>query len=299
VITKKRVILASLILIAVLMSGCIKLTINQVINADGSSEVQVIYDMSALSAMAQAFANESADGEDASDSKSEMEESCAGFYNSTSLQNPRCSVTDDLKVVMSGETSLDGNPAFKVSRSIPYVTYTFDAKAVNSILSDVGDAQGQSFDTDQLKQAKAAAGAMGMSFTYVVQMPGTIYEADAGTIEEDKITIDIFDMLDSENVYIKSRELNLLWDIGLIVIVVITVFLVILFLGKRGNKIQSNAQEQYQQAAYQSDPYRQDQAGQQQYQQQYPAGQQQYPQQYPPQGQQAQNQQQYGRYPPR
>ena len=154
-------------------------------------------------------------------------QACSRFYEKTTWKNANCKVTDDYKIIMSGELSLKDNTAFEISRSIPYITYKYDIKNIYSILSDVSESQEQEISDIELNKTEPTNGLMGMELKYILEMPGKITKADMGEIEDNRITIDMIDMVEKEHIYVESQELNLLWDLGIVLFILVVIIAVV------------------------------------------------------------------------
>lgn len=248
-----------LILISVLfISGCISMDVKQKINRDGTSEIEIIYDLSAILGMAEQLGNSSGQQGNISvgeGSKENFTQACEGFNKEMKLKNAKCVTTEDYKIIINFDTSLENNPAFKVSRSIPYITYEYDVKNVYNILSDLpsvnqggtGESQQEKFSDEELIQAKSMK-AMGVKYSYTLEMPGKISKTDVGNVQENKVVIDMFDMIGKEHIYVQSKELNLLYDLAIVAIILILVGgAAILLLSKRRRALREQYPQKVQQ----------------------------------------------------
>jgi len=256
----KQASLVLTLLAVLILSGCISLDVKQKIKSNGDSEMEVTYDLSAFYSVANdmtaGFGNGSVKQPEAGKEDNNLTESCGKFLKGTDWKNPKCRVTENYKIIMGGESSLKGNPAFKVSRSIPYITYHYDVKNVYSELSDASKSQDQEFSDAQLSKSKQVANAMGMKFTYTVEMPGKISKADIGEVKGNQVVIDLFELSGKEVVYIESQELNLLWDLGaLALILAFITWGVVAMLKKRAKTAQAQGQYPSQQGYQQVQQY--------------------------------------------
>jgi hypothetical protein len=122
---------------------------------------------------------------------------------------------------------------FKITHSIPFITYEYDVKNIYIILSNASEAQEEEFSDAQLRQTKSIAGLMGMEWKYTLEMPGKITKADVGEIVDNKVIIDMFDLVEKDHVYVESQKLNFLWDIFIIAIIVTVIITLILIFKRR------------------------------------------------------------------
>jgi len=193
----------------VFISGCIKIDVTQKINGDGSSSIQVVYDLSAIYNISSSFGNLTNSTGSFTNTSAQT---CTSFYNTTRWQNPNCTVTQDFKIILSGTVSLSNDPYFNITNSVPYINYRYDAKDVLNILSNSSQNQSQNFTDAGLTGLKALPGS---EFTYSLQMPGTITKADVGKIYGNTVAINVFDLIGKQHDYIESQDINYLWDSGI------------------------------------------------------------------------------------
>lgn len=217
--------------------------VNQKIERDGTSEIEIVYDFSAFSNIGDMDFGNSFEGKDEeqdflSDIKQNLTEFCTEFNDAqTFLQNAKCTTPDDLKISINGEMSLKDGQGFEVTRSIPYVTYRYDAKNILLIMSNISPDQAEEFTDEKLLEAKSMSGLGGTEWTYTLEMPCKITSTDLGMIQDNKVTIDMFDMAKNDHVYITSQELNPLLGYGIAAIVLITIGIVIIYVKKRKEEV--------------------------------------------------------------
>lgn len=201
----KRIPVIATLVIALLvgMSGCINIEANQKINSDGSSEIELIYDFSVLESSTDEFG-----GTTDEQQNEDMIQTCEDFAENTTWKNAEC-ISEDGKITLRGEVMLNSS-YFEVEKSIPCITYRYDATDINNIIEDasIGGEQGQNLADDSIGDMKSMAEMFGIKMTYTLEMPGEIVNADIGDIKDNKVTINMFDLPDDEPVYIESRELN-------------------------------------------------------------------------------------------
>lgn len=211
----------------VVFAGCMKVSVDHVIQPDGNSHATIVNDLSALAGLGDlndasfgGLGDAAADPvatNQLKDFEKNLETVCDDFYRDTALLNPTCE-RKDYVVTMQGDVQLT-EPAFTVKKSIPYVTYTYDAAQVLAVLSETGGKQADQFDTAALQQAKSGAALVGMELTYTVQMPGKeIVTTDVGDIKDTSVKINIFDLIDKDTTNIVSHKVNWVWISVLILI---------------------------------------------------------------------------------
>ena len=229
----------------ILLSGCIKQEYNQKIERDGSSMIQQITDFSPMVETMEEAMNET-DGE-TGDVTEGLSEVCDKITDETIS----CSVDGLILTLEKKFTPEDGYYTFEVEQGL-FNTYKV---TVNKIPTDAfGDAlEGEDFvdgattstqivslkDKTNAKQAAQTAALIGMEFTYVVEMPGSVTSAtvDGGeyTPEVEGSTakydlVEVFD--DSGPLVIESQELNVLW-IGIILAVIVIAVLAFMYFKKK------------------------------------------------------------------
>ena len=217
------------------MSGCINIEANQKINNDGTSEIELIYDFSALEEASSEY------GAIDEDQGQDTEQMCKDFLKNTTWKNAECRITDnDSKIMISGEISLLGDPHFEIVKSIPYITYRYDVTDINNIMEDASIVEEQEEDDleDSLVEMKSMAAMLGIEMTYTLEMPGEIVSSEMGTIRNNKAVIDMLDLMEEEDpVYVESRELNLTAIVisGIVIVAMFTA-LTVLYMNKKKKK---------------------------------------------------------------
>jgi|GEM_PF-3106740 len=140
--------------------------------------------------------------------------------------------------------------AFTVSHSPPYVNYKYNAAAISksNMLKSLGSSPGttdttKNMDTNidprQLKLMKSM-----VPITYTVTMPGKIIRADVGEIKDNKVVIDYYDLIDKNEAYIESQELQGSYFIIGAIIAVLCIIVVLVLLKRRGKKQQPQTMQQ-------------------------------------------------------
>jgi hypothetical protein len=222
----------SLILIFVIfISGCIDVTINQKIRSDGTTEINIVYDLSAAAAMMKQYGQE----DFASGLRENLTKGCDNLTKSGLFRNVKCDYSEsDNKISISAESvSSIGSSIFDKKSDLFFSKYRYDAKAVYNLFSmgtNSFDVQGNTMNDSSLLNMKA----LNAKWVYNLEMPGTITNADVGNVSGGKVVINIFDLIGKEHAYVESEELNILMLI--IPIVIIAVIIIIIMALKRRNR---------------------------------------------------------------
>lgn len=217
-----------------ILGGCMKVSVDHTIQPDGSSHVEIVNDLSALAGLGDLnntslgslgdAAADPAASDQLADFEANLEAACDDFYRDTTLLNPTCE-RNGYVVTMGGDYTLPES-AFTVKKSIPYTTYTYNAKEVINTLGQTGGEQAKQFDEAALAQAKAGASLVGMELTYSVTMPGKeVVITDVGEITETKVEINIFDLIGNDATTIQSQAVNWTWLGILILLGIVIVFI--------------------------------------------------------------------------
>lgn len=230
----------------VLTTGCFKVDIQHAIKKDGSSHVTMVNDVSALENLdglndlsLGGVSDVTDGGVDTTEVEANLDSACDDFYKETTLENPNCT-RDGYIITMEGDTQLT-EEMFTVKKSIPYVTYSYNAANVFSILGDTGGEQSEQLSSDAIKEAKAGAELVGMELHYTVTMPATVASAAVGEIdaETNTVTIDVFDVVDQPEAMITAQALNWMWLVivgGVLIALVLVAVVVLMVMMKRRKK---------------------------------------------------------------
>ncbi|MFH1445021.1 MAG: hypothetical protein ABIF08_00900 [Nanoarchaeota archaeon] len=231
----QKLFLLSCLVFLISISGCIKLELNQKVYSNGMSDIRTTIDMSALytglGAAAQNLSSQAV-GE-------ALSEQCDNFLANTTLLNPSCTpIPSEYKIIQSGKISLVNNPSFIVTKGFMSTVYRYDVKGTQNILLESSQAQGQEITPEQITQAKAMYGLMGLVLKYKLEMPGTITKTDLGEIVDNAVEFDILDMYDMDHIYVESEEttFSVMTLILLVGIVIIVVLILALIFVRKGNR---------------------------------------------------------------
>jgi len=220
----KHVFLVFAVFSAILVSGCINLEINQTIRQDGTSSVELAYNLSNIADMARAM---NGTGPDIDEMRENMTYTCDEIREKARWSNVHCSVSDGPRITISGELDLSNSEALAITSDGSSTTYRYNVKDIYNTLSDVGEPQGQENVTDeQIQQAKRMAAMMNIRMDYTLKMPGKITSADIGEVNGDTVSMSLFDLAGRDAVYVES-ELSAGMDpalmAGIAVVIVIVV----------------------------------------------------------------------------
>lgn len=214
-----------LFIIVLISAGCIKVDIQQVIDNTGQTHIEIQNDFSQLAAL-----GETKDlglggspllpkGPDLSNFQENLEGACDDFLKDTNLQNPQCE-REEYIVTMQGDAVVPSE-VFIVEKSLPYITYRYNARHVFDILGETGGEQSKQLDEKTITQAKTGADLLGMKLDYTLNMPAPVLETAVGDIQGNSVTMDVFDLVDKPEAYIVAQEYNWPWIIAAISAVVI------------------------------------------------------------------------------
>lgn len=194
-----------------LLSGCIKMDVQQTVNTDGSSHMKVVYDMTGMVESMQSMDDGTNPDALSIITPEDAQASCDQFTTETSWANPTCSI-EGYVFTMEGDVQLE-SPAFTSSKGLTSTSYNYDLKDLYTQLQAVGDSQGQEFSDTALKEQKEYVEFTGIELTYTLTMPGTITTSDVGTISEDgtNVTINLFDMAELESAHVVSEVKSAPW----------------------------------------------------------------------------------------
>lgn len=222
-----------------ILSGCIKMDVQQTINMDKTSHIKVVYDasefVSYMTSMGDSFSEDTTTTDDTTatddtavtddttttdstttDPNAELltgfEEACDEFLAQTTWTNPACT-SQDYVFTMAGDISLTDSTALTTSKGATGTVYRYDLKELYTQLNAVGESQDQDFSDAALQEQKEFADMSGITLTYTLTMPGTIDKADVGIISEDgtTVSINLFDMAGLESAYVESTVKGMPW----------------------------------------------------------------------------------------
>ena len=207
--TRLKLILFLLVLV---VTGCTNVDIKHVINADGSSSIEVLTDYEPFVKILHAHAEET--GQETKDDG--LDGLCESYdFNHYGLQNVECIVIEKYKVMIRGDypagslelEEINGMFSYKVKSVYPLIGFTIlpTSYSVTSSLGDEESTQTETqnpiFDDEYLEEIIEGNKELleqsdilidPVYHSYEVIMPGQVISADVGTIDGNKIFIDMF-----------------------------------------------------------------------------------------------------------
>jgi hypothetical protein len=208
-----------------LVFGCVTVEYDHKVDGAGDSVITQTIDMSALIALGEQSGAEPLDMSDM------CENVTAGVDCKVDSEN---SIITLSKSVKAG----DGYYEFTKSAEFPNTFYTLEIDELPELMesdeSTTVTTPTKFTDSDAATSAAMLAAA-GMEVTYVIEMPGEIYEAEHGKIKDNKAEYDVLELMEDGNtIEVKSQELDLLMVGILVVVVLVIIAAVAFFLLKRG-----------------------------------------------------------------
>lgn len=179
-----------IILILALMSGCVKMNIYQKIYSDGSSDLRMEYNMSAMFSMMQSV-NKSMTMADFD--ASIENDSCANLTSSVELEignisGTSCKAKDGVVTVTGKIASTTGFSKEDTASDVIY-TFTLPENATGSSGTDMSSAK-----------------SMGVELKWTVEMPGKIIETNGNQTADGKVVFDLLEQKAGQRMYVKSQE---------------------------------------------------------------------------------------------
>ncbi len=190
--TTIRFLSVLLITCSVLLAGCFDLEINQTINEDGTSKMEMVIDMTKTMEQMKAQMEQMSEsmGGNASSSQGSDELTCDDFEEANMPEgatNPQCEKLGPYAIKVSYDLDLLELDALDIQESDSIKTYTFNMDDLNKLTSeDEGNGSSSSYSMNQMSPKD-----MGMTYIYTLTMPGKIIKSDIGLIEGNKVTIDV------------------------------------------------------------------------------------------------------------
>jgi hypothetical protein len=187
--------------VALLLSGCINAEVRQVIDSNGkmSGSLNAVVNLTSF------YVQQGLQPENYSDADPLIESSiCGSLSNSSNLTGVKCGISNAILTVSGNfnESNLTKAEGFFKSTGLFNSEYLF---APNT--SGFGQFSGAS-GTDPVR-ALTEAKKQGANMTYVIDMPGEVYEAGGGRIVEGDAVFDLIDVLTNEKtIYARSRAPN-------------------------------------------------------------------------------------------
>ncbi len=221
----KKINLLIIILLSVFISGCISLDINQEIKKDGTSSIELVYDLSSII--------DSMAGSDFDDGFTfeipEEDDFCLEMIENNPSIISDC--TSERLGVYKLYAEYDVSEHLTIKNGLFSKEYIFDAISVFNFLELLED------DGETITQASLSEMRMlNPSLSYNIIMPAEIVKADVGRVSGSSVRINLFDLEREEQVLITAKEQNYLFVFILVGVFVLIVFFVIFFYIKNKSK---------------------------------------------------------------
>jgi hypothetical protein len=212
--------------LCILLAGCISVEYDQAVHRDGSSLITENVDLNALLALSNV---------------SQMASPC---QNITGGEDVACTYSDGVLSLSQNFTADSGAYSFNRTFEFPYVIYTLEARRLPQLADTTAEATGSlagstnvsgNFSSPSSRLAGPTLRAAGVQITYVIEMPGEIFEAQNGQVTDGRAKYDVLELMSKgKDIVVRSREPDLL-ALGLIGIAALAVLGAAgyLFFGKR------------------------------------------------------------------
>ena len=251
---KKGCILLAFVILLVL-SGCYEMEARKKIMSDGSANVEIKYDFTAMVEMMHQMPEE-----DLNDGlPDDFSDFCKEFKpENVNMLDAQC-IVDGYKVTIRGSL-----PRGSVNVFLDGDTYSYNIKdvydflnridinpdsAANGLDEEISLDDEPSFSDEKLREMGAMAPMMNLRLTYIIEMEGEIIRSDVGQVNGNVVTINMFDIPDVENPVViagvsggkSSFDLDSsdIMIIGGILIVIIIAIIIILSVAKSKKPVPS------------------------------------------------------------
>ena len=190
----KNLALAFMLFSMFLFSGCMSLDITQNLKSDGNSDVEIKYDFSAITGQMKALSENFGENSSTKDSNFSY---CAEFDNMTKDTGFTCNEPEEDIVILRGSWESQ-EPYFSVEKTFTKTTYEYDVIEVFDIMNSLVEDESQEIDQNSISELEM----MNADISYTLTMPAKVKSSEVGTIKEDTVEIDLFDLegLDSAKV---------------------------------------------------------------------------------------------------
>ena len=215
-------------------SGCVDMEIEQKLRDDGSSDVIIRYDISAIVNYASEFGDDS--------QSEELNELCEdeeglGYAKEFGFD---CNVTGNGIITLSGTWQVTSE-FFEFEEGLFRIKYKYNALGVFELLeeispSEVLDLGGPSFDDSQRSFADSMSQfeTLGTKMKYTIIFPADVESSEVGVVSENRVIIDVFDLEDRESAVIVASKVNpLIYYVGALAGVVLLVLVIIIIVNIR------------------------------------------------------------------
>ncbi|MBC8495512.1 hypothetical protein H8D36_05130 [archaeon] len=233
-----------ILILAFVLTGCVTIDVNHKINSDGTSSIEVIYNMSGM------YASLAGMGEAMGGSEVPFEDSCQGVdFSNSIIIDGICETRDGYLMVLKGKLPASALVGFEETAT----GYNYDIRSIYSVLNSLNSASasatsGESDDISDEFLSDANNKMMLSAFTYTIEMPTKIVDATIGTMKGKKVTIDMYELPDVESAFIESESAGsgsfaldnqMMIIIGIVIIVIIIVILLLVIKKKGPKKMKS------------------------------------------------------------
>ncbi len=226
-------------------SGCVNMGIEQELREDGSSDVVIKYDFSNIISSFGKL-EEGLQSEETSGVDEIMDGACddEGGLGSVKEFGFDCSVTEDGLVVLKGKWQVTSE-FFEVKKGLPKITYTYNALGVFELINklnsnfDSGDFSSSDDNSEDFVDTLPQLRALGAKTTYAVTLPAKVESSEVGVVNENRVTMDIFDLRERDSAVIVASKVNpLTYYIGASAgVVLLIVIILIIVVSRRKSRI--------------------------------------------------------------
>ena len=243
----KNLIVLSLLLFAVLFSGCISISVDQAVSPDGTSSVTQKVDMSGFIAYMenlQKTYNTSNGSTD--DSVLKMKESFSQVCVNATRDDPAitCSYDGSGTITLSKNiTPAIGGYNFSSSGDFFTTTYVFETDTLPKINTEFGnspagsmqmglDNESVSFTDPEAKSSAASLNMISAKMAYTISMPGEIEIAENGEIKDNRAVYDVISLMEEgQTVRVVSKvssDVPYFIGAGIVILILIVVAVIVL-----------------------------------------------------------------------
>lgn len=207
-----------IILVLALMSGCVKMNLYQKIYSDGSSDIRMEYNMSAMFSMVQSVNKSMTMADfDASIEK----DFCENFTSTVgdligSMSGTSCKAKDGVATITGKIASTTGFSKEDSASDVIY-TFTLPENATGSSGMDMSSAK-----------------SMGVEMKWTVEMPGKVTETNGNQTADGKVVFDLLEQKAGQKMYVKSQEAKM--DIYVVAALGVVIIIAAAFILLRRNQ---------------------------------------------------------------
>src|SRR4030095_2696624 len=184
---------------AILLFGCVEIGYHHKVERNGNSAITETIDLSGLLAM--------------SNSTGQPADVCINVTKGET--DVKCTFKDGVLNVSRTFSETDGYYTFSKSSEFPNIIYTLEVRKLPPVVDQSAGGTGApaldaDFKSPGSKVSSKTLDAAGAEISYEVEMPGEIYSAENGKIEDGKAVYNVLDLMDDgEYIVVRSRELDM------------------------------------------------------------------------------------------